>query len=88
MVAGKRTAGKPRKRWEKDITDTLGTTMAAASKVAEDRHQHLGSDVLKGICSQKKILKLYEHVPSVILSNKVSSSASFASSSCNQRNSI
>ena len=87
MVAGKRTAGKPRQRWEKDIADTFGT-MAAASKVAEDRHQHLGSDVLKGICSQKKILELYEHVPSVILSNKVSSSASFASSSCNQRNSI
>ena len=38
MVAGKRSRGKPRQRWEKDITDTLGT-MKAASRVAEDRHQ-------------------------------------------------
>ena len=49
MVAGKRSRGKPRQRWEKDITDTFGT-MAAASRVAEDRHQfckrHLSSDVL------------------------------------------
>ena len=37
-VAGKRSRGKPRQRWEKDITDTFGT-MAAASRVAEDRHQ-------------------------------------------------
>ena len=29
---------KPRQRWEKDITDTFGT-MAAASRVADDRHQ-------------------------------------------------
>ena len=35
MVAGKRSRGKPRQRWEKDITDTFGT-MTAASRVAED----------------------------------------------------
>ena len=29
---------KPRQRWEKDIADAFGT-MAAASRVAEDRHQ-------------------------------------------------
>ena len=34
----KRNRGKPRQRWEKAITDTL-STMAAASRVAEDRHQ-------------------------------------------------
>ena len=38
IVAGKSSRGKPRHRWEKDITDTFGT-MAAASRVAEDRHQ-------------------------------------------------
>ena len=38
MVAGKRSRGKPRQRWEKDITDTFGT-MTAASRVAEDRQQ-------------------------------------------------
>ena len=38
MVAGKRSRGKPRQRWEKDITDTFGT-MTAASRVAEDRRQ-------------------------------------------------
>ena len=38
MVAGKRSRGKPRQRWEKDITDTFGT-MAAASRVAKDRQQ-------------------------------------------------
>ena len=38
MVAGKGSRGKPRQRWEKDITDTFGT-MAAASGVAEDRRQ-------------------------------------------------
>ena len=38
MVAGKRSRGKPRQRWEKDITDTFGT-MTAASRVAEDRKQ-------------------------------------------------
>ena len=59
MVAGKRSWGKPRQRWEKDIADTFGT-MTAASRVAEDRHQfrmqrHLCSDVLKRICSEKKI---------------------------------
>ena len=36
MIAGKRSRGKPRQRWEKDITDTFGT-IAAASRVAEDR---------------------------------------------------
>ena len=35
MVAGKRSRGKPRQRWEKDITYTFGT-MTAASRVAED----------------------------------------------------
>ena len=56
MVAGKISRGKPRQRWEKDITDTFGM-MAAASRVAEDRHQsqrHLGSDVLRRICFEKK----------------------------------
>ena len=38
MVAGKRTRGKPRRRWEKDITDNMFGTMAAACRVAEDRH--------------------------------------------------
>ena len=39
MVAGKRSRGKPRQRsWEKDITDTFGR-MAAASRVAEERHR-------------------------------------------------
>ena len=38
MVAGKRSRGKPRQRCEKDITDTFGT-MAAASRMAEDRQQ-------------------------------------------------
>ena len=38
MVAGKRSRGKPRQRWEKYITYTFGT-MPAASRVAEDRHQ-------------------------------------------------
>ena len=38
MVAGKRSLGKPRQRWEKDITYTFGT-MTAASRVAEDRQQ-------------------------------------------------
>ena len=38
MVAGKRRRGEPRQIWEKDITDAFGT-MAAASRVAEDRHQ-------------------------------------------------
>ena len=36
MVAGKRSRGKPRQRWEKYIKDTFGT-MTAASRVAEDR---------------------------------------------------
>ena len=40
MVAVKRSRGKPRQRWKKDITDTFGT-MTAASRVAEDRHQML-----------------------------------------------
>ena len=41
MAAGKRSRGKPRKRWEKYIIDrdTFGTMAAAASIVAEDRHQ-------------------------------------------------
>ena len=38
MVVGKRSRGKPRQRWEKDITDTFGT-MTAASRVVEDRYQ-------------------------------------------------
>ena len=38
IVAGKWNKGKPRQRWEKDITDTFGT-MTAASRVAEDRHR-------------------------------------------------
>ena len=38
MVAWKRNRGKPRQRWEKCITDTFGT-MAAANRVAENRHQ-------------------------------------------------
>ena len=37
IVAGK-SRGTPRKKWEKDITDTFGT-MAAASRVAVDRHE-------------------------------------------------
>ena len=38
MLAGNRSRGKPRQRWEKDITDTFGT-MATASRVAEDRRR-------------------------------------------------
>ncbi len=54
MVAGKRSRGKPRQRWEKDITDTFGT-MAAASRVVEDRHQflnHVLKRIEKGVYSQ------------------------------------
>ena len=40
MVVGKRSRGKPRQIWEKDITDTFDRpTMAAAIRVAEDRYQ-------------------------------------------------
>ena len=38
MVAGERIRGKPRQRWEKDITDAFGT-MATASRMAEDMHR-------------------------------------------------
>ena len=38
MVAEKRSRGKPRQTWEKEITDVFGT-MATASRVVEDRHQ-------------------------------------------------
>ena len=38
MVAVTRSRYNTRQRWEKHITDTFGT-MAAASRVAEDRHQ-------------------------------------------------
>ena len=38
IVAGKRSRGKPRQRWEKDITVIFGT-MATASRVAEDRRR-------------------------------------------------
>ena len=53
MLAGKRSRGKPRQRWEKDITDIFGTT-ATASRVAEGGQELLsqrpfGSDVLKRI---------------------------------------
>ena len=41
-VAGKRNRGKSIQRWEKDITDKFGT-MAAASRVAEDK-RNLGSE--------------------------------------------
>ena len=37
LTVEKRSRGKPRQRWEKDITDRFGT-MAAANRVAEDRH--------------------------------------------------
>ena len=42
IVAGRRSRGKPRQRWEKFITYFIGPTfgtMAAASRVAEGRHQ-------------------------------------------------
>ena len=38
MVAEKRSRGKPRQRWEKDIRDIF-STMATASKLAEDKHR-------------------------------------------------
>ena len=44
FAAGKRSRGKPRQRWEKYITCTFGT-MAAASRVAEDRHQFRSRDI-------------------------------------------
>ena len=53
MVAGKRSRGKPIQRWEKDITYTFGT-MAAASRVAEDRHQFRRHMHLTRKCSEKK----------------------------------
>ena len=53
MVAGKRSRRKPRQRWDKDIADTFGM-MAAASRVAEDRH-HFRRDILKRICFEKNI---------------------------------
>ena len=37
-VGREKKQGKPGQRWEKDITDTFGT-MAAAIRVAQDRHQ-------------------------------------------------
>ena len=47
MRAGKRSRGKPREIWEKDITDMF-CTMATASKAVENRHRFckdiLGSD--------------------------------------------
>ena len=59
MVAGKRSRGKLRQRWEKDIRDIFGT-MTAASRVAEDRnrfHKDIwAADILKRICSQNKKL--------------------------------
>ena len=53
IVAGERSRGKPRQRWEKDTTDTFGT-MAAASRVASISQRHPGSDVLTRICSEKR----------------------------------
>ena len=57
MVSGKRSRGKPRQRWEKDITDTFGTMTAASSGggQASVLQIHLVSDILKRICSEKKI---------------------------------
>ena len=52
MVAGKRSRGKPRQRWEEDIADTFGK-MAAASRVAEDRQQ-FRRDILTSICSERE----------------------------------
>ena len=57
-VVGKRSGRKPGQRWEKYITDTFGT-MAAASRVAEDRLQFRSRDIRAtscgGLCSEKKI---------------------------------
>ena len=70
MIAGKRSRGKPRQRWEKDITDTFGTMKAktkmgerhhryvwydGSSKQSGDGQRHLGSDVLTRICSEKRV---------------------------------
>ena len=53
MVAGKRSRGKPKQRWEKDITDTFGM-MTAASRVASISQRHLGSDVLTRIIALRR----------------------------------
>ena len=58
MVAGKRNRGKPRKRWEKDITDVYvwhdGNSKQSGGGQASNWQRHLGSDVLTRICSEKK----------------------------------
>ena len=52
-----RSKGRPIQRWEKDITDTLGTT-AATSRVAKDMRQFRRyiwvATVLTRICYEKK----------------------------------
>ena len=56
MVAGKRSRGKQRQRWEKDITDTFGTdgnSKQSGGGPASISQRHLGSDILTRICSEK-----------------------------------
>ena len=45
-VAANRIIGKPRQRWEEDITDTF-CMMATACRVAEDRYR-LRKDIRAG----------------------------------------
>ena len=55
MVAGKRGRGKPRQRWEKAITHVWygGSSKQSSRGQASILQRHLGSDVLKRICSKK-----------------------------------
>ena len=64
MVAGKRSRGKQRQRWEKDITDTFGTdgnSKQSGGGPASISQRHLGSDVLTRICSEKIRKKMNQY---------------------------
>ena len=60
MVVGNGSRGKPRQRWEKDITYTFGTgrydgsSKQSGGRQASISQRHLRSDVLTMICSEKK----------------------------------
>ena len=47
MVVGKRSRGKPRQRWEEDITDIF-STMATENRVVEERLR-FGKDIWAAI---------------------------------------
>ena len=54
MVAGKRSRGKPRERWEKYITDTFGNSKKSGEGHATISQKHLGSDVLKRMLQEEE----------------------------------